>query len=133
MLIKNKDVLTLGEGPTQGLDDIILIAETKYTINFTRKRFALSLHYMMEATVSYLLMLQKYINSKLKNLNKKDYTLCLRNISKDFTINKMKIRIKRKCEMFFRWIKCFNLIDSNDILDTQKQLIKKLNIKKCLG
>ena len=103
MLIKNKDVLTLGEGPTQGLDDIILIAETKYTINFTRKRFALSLHYMMEATVSYLLMLQKYINSKLKNLNKKDYTLCLRNISKDFTINKMKIRIKRKCEMFFRW------------------------------
>ena len=103
MLIKNKDVLTLGEGPTQGLDDIILIAETKYTINFTRKRFALSLHYMMEATVSYLLMLQKYINSKLKNLNKKDYTLCLRNISKDFTINKMKIRIKRKCQMFFCW------------------------------
>ena len=44
----------------------------------------------MEATVSYLLMLQKYINSKQKNSEMKDYTLCLGNISKDFTINNMK-------------------------------------------
>ena len=44
----------------------------------------------MEATVSYLLMLQKIINSKQKNSEMKDYTLCLGNISKDFTINNMK-------------------------------------------
>ena len=57
----------------------------------------------MEATVSYLLMLQKYINSKQKNLHckrlykkKKDYTLFLVNISKDFTSNNMKkIGLKR--------------------------------------
>ena len=45
---------------------------------------------MMEATVSYLLMLQKYINSKQKNSEIKDYALCLGNIAKDFTINNMK-------------------------------------------
>ena len=34
----------------------------------------------MEATASYLLILQKYINSN-------NYALCLGNILKDFTIN----------------------------------------------
>ena len=57
----------------------------------------------MEATVSYLLMLQKYINSKQKNSEITDYALCLGNISKDFTINymKKKNRIKRSCRIFF--------------------------------
>ena len=32
---KNKDILSLGEGPTQGLDDTTLIAEAIYPINFT--------------------------------------------------------------------------------------------------
>ena len=38
---KNKVILILGEGPTQGLDDTTLTAEVKYPINFTqsRKRF----------------------------------------------------------------------------------------------
>ena len=44
---KNKDILTLGEGPTQRLDDAILTAEAKYPIDFTQARdwFVLSLHY----------------------------------------------------------------------------------------
>ena len=43
---KNKDILILGEGSTQGLDDTILTAEAKYPIKFTqpRKIFVLSLH-----------------------------------------------------------------------------------------
>ena len=43
---KGKDILILGEGPTQGLDKTILIAEAKHPINFTEseKRFAISLH-----------------------------------------------------------------------------------------
>ena len=32
---KNKDILSLDEGPTQGLDDTTLIAEAIYPINFT--------------------------------------------------------------------------------------------------
>ena len=43
---KNKDILILHEGPTQGLDDTTLRAEAEYPINFTkpRKRYVLSLH-----------------------------------------------------------------------------------------
>ena len=50
---KGKDILILGEGPTQGLDDTTLTAEAKYLINFTQsgKRFVLR---VMEATVSCL-------------------------------------------------------------------------------
>ena len=43
---KNKDILILGDGPTQGLDDATLTAEAIHPINFTQrnKRFVLSLH-----------------------------------------------------------------------------------------
>ena len=48
---KNKDILILGEGRTQGLDDTTLTAEAKYSINFTQPRniLVLSLH-IMEVT-----------------------------------------------------------------------------------
>ena len=44
---KNKDILILGEGPTQGLDNTALMAEAKYSINFIQlnKRFVLSLQF----------------------------------------------------------------------------------------
>ena len=44
---KQKDILILGEGLTQALDDTILTSEAKYPINFTQpnKRFALPLTY----------------------------------------------------------------------------------------
>ena len=45
---------------------------------------------VMEATVSYLLMSQKDINSKQKNSEIKPHLLCLRSISKDFTANNIK-------------------------------------------
>ena len=32
---KNRDILILGEGPLQGLDDITLTGEAKCPINFT--------------------------------------------------------------------------------------------------
>ena len=42
---KNKYILILGQGTTQGLDDTTLTAEAKYPTNFTQsgKRFVLSL------------------------------------------------------------------------------------------
>ena len=45
--IKGKDILILGEGTAQGLDDTTLTAEAKYPVNFTQsgKRSVLSLHY----------------------------------------------------------------------------------------
>ena len=44
---KEKDILTLGEEQTRGLDDTTLTAEAKYPINFTQsgKIFVLSLQY----------------------------------------------------------------------------------------
>ena len=61
---KGKDILILGEEPTQELHDTTLTAEGIYPLNFTQpnKRFVLSL------TVSYLLILPKYISSKQKAL-----------------------------------------------------------------
>ena len=43
---KKKDILVLGEGPTQGLDGTTLTAEKKYSINFivNNKKFCLRLH-----------------------------------------------------------------------------------------
>ena len=44
---KNKDILILGKGPTQGLDYTNLKAEADYSVNFSRsqRKFCLSLHY----------------------------------------------------------------------------------------
>ena len=44
---KNKDIIILGEGRTQGLDDTTLTAKVKYSVNFRQsgKRFVLNLHY----------------------------------------------------------------------------------------
>ena len=100
---KNKDILILSEGATQGLDDTTLAAEAKYPINFTqpRKRFVLSLHY--NGNNSFLFVNTAKINLfKGKYCEIKDYTLCLGSISKDFTTNKSeKNRIKKKCNFSF--------------------------------
>ena len=44
---KNGDILILGQGPTQGLDDTTWTAEAKYLVNSTQsgKRFVLNLFY----------------------------------------------------------------------------------------
>ena len=49
---KGKDILILGKGPTQGLDDTTLPGEAKYPINFTQPNKNI----------------QKYISSKHKTL-----------------------------------------------------------------
>ena len=76
----------------------------------------------MEATVSYLLMLQNIYQFQAKDSEIKDYTLCLGDISKDFTINSMRNnKIKMNCKFFFV---DFNPTDTNDILDIYKYLMK---------
>ena len=44
---RSKNILVIGEGPTQGSDNATITAEAKYPINFTKsgKQSALSLHY----------------------------------------------------------------------------------------
>ena len=50
-----------GEGSTQGLDNTIIAVEPKYSVNFTQSRKICTI--MEAAAGSYLLILQKYINS----------------------------------------------------------------------
>ena len=91
--------------------------------NFTQpnKRFVLSLHYIGSNSFLFVFATKIY-RFKAKNSEIKDYVLCLGNISKDFTIDNMKkSRIKRSCKIFFA---DFNPIDTNDILDTHKYLMK---------
>ena len=44
---KNRDILILGKGITQGLDNTTLTVEAEYSINFStsQRKFCLSLHY----------------------------------------------------------------------------------------
>ena len=82
---KKKNILILGEGPAQGLDDTTLTAEAKYPINFAQsgKRFALSLHY--NGSNSFLFVnATKVYQFKEKNSEIKYYALCLGNILKRF-------------------------------------------------
>ena len=102
---KGKDNLILGEGPRQGLDDMTLTAEAKYPISFTQsgKRFALSLHYN-GSNIFLLVKGTKVYQFKSKNPEIKDNTLCLGNLSKDFTFDNMKKKeLKGVVNFFFYW------------------------------
>ena len=80
----------------------------------------------MEATVSYLLKLQNYINSRKKKPEMKDYALCLGNISKDLTVNNLKKKKKTGLKGVVNFFSVdFNPIDTNDILGIHKYLMKK--------
>ena len=82
---KTKDIIILGEGPTQGFDDTKLTAENKYLINFsvTRKKFCLSLHY--DGARRYLFVNGTEV-TKEKDSENVATPLCLGNISKDFFV-----------------------------------------------
>ena len=88
---KGKNVLILGEGPIQGLEDATLTAEAKHPINFKQsgKRVALSLHYNWCNSFLFVNTAVVY-QFKAKNSEIKYYSLCLSNVSKDFTNNNMK-------------------------------------------
>ena len=121
---KGKDILILGEEPIQGLDDTTLTAEAIYPISFTQsnKRFVLSLHYNGSNSFVYVNATKIY-QFKAKDSQIKDRTICLGNISKDFTINNMK-KVGLKGVVVFFSVD-FNPIDTNNILDINKYLMKR--------
>ena len=78
---KKKDILILDKGPIQGLDHIALTAEKEYSINFNeqQKKFCLSLYYNVE--------IYKF---KTNDSEINAASLCLGNVSKDFSADNMK-------------------------------------------
>ena len=90
MIAEKKDILTLGEGPTQGLEHT-LSAEKMYSINFMEhnKKFRLSLNY--NGANSYLFVNDTKIHKFKGNDSEIVATpLCLGNISKDWSEDNMK-------------------------------------------
>ena len=90
---ERKDILILGNGPTKGLEHT-LTAEKMYSVNFTvtRKKFCLSLHH--NGVNSYLLVIGTEIHKfKAKDSENIATPLCLGNISKDWSVDKIKKRI----------------------------------------
>ena len=88
---KEIDILIPGEGPTQEVDDTTLTAEKKYCINFTQsgERFVLTVDYI--GSNNFLSVnATKVYQSKAKNSEIKYYSLCLGNVSRNFTVSNMK-------------------------------------------
>ena len=104
---KNKNkFLILGERPAHRLDYTPLTAEAKCYINFRQsgKRFALKLCY--NGSNSFLFIhATKIYQLKAKDSEIKDCTLCLDNISKDFTIKIIwkETGLKGNVKIFFCW------------------------------
>ena len=112
---KKKDILILGKGPAQRLEHT-LAAEKLHWINFTKEntRFCLSLHY--SGVNSYLFVNgTEIIKFKAKHSEITAYSLCLRNISKDWSADNMKkTRLKGYVYVFSV---DYNAIVVADILD----------------
>ena len=87
---KEKDILVLGKGPTQGLEHT-LTAEKIYSINFTltKKKFRLSLHYNQENSYLFVNGTEIY-KFKAKDSEISVDPICLGNISKDWSADDMK-------------------------------------------
>ena len=125
---KTRSIIVLGEGFTQGLDDITLYAEKMYSINFsqTNTKFYLSLPY--NGTNSYL-----FVNAtKTYKFRAKDSEIvenpdCLGNILEERSTDNMnKTGLYRYVYDF-----CihFNPIAADDIVDIHKYLMEKNHIK----
>ena len=100
---KGKDILILGKSLTQGLRDTTLTVESQYSISFTRPniKFCPSLHYNVSDSFLFLNTTKIY-QFKAKDYEIKMYSLCLGNISGDFSANNMrKNRIKWMGVHFF--------------------------------
>ena len=124
---QTKDVLVLGHGPIQKVDDTIICAEKMYSPNFNvaNKAFCLSLHY--NGDDSYLFVNGKEVikfKAKKQNVVGK---LSLGKISADFN------QADRKSTGLYEYIYDFS-IDYNAILndkihDIHRYLMEKDNTK----
>ena len=90
MIIRKKDILVLGKGPTQGLERT-LTAEKMYSISFTitNKKFCLSLHCNWANSYLFVNSIETY-KFKAKDSEILVGPICLGNISKDWSADNMK-------------------------------------------
>ena len=123
---KKKDIFILCKGPAQGLEHA-LSAEKIYSINFTdhNKKFCLSLHY--NGANSYLFVNGKDIHKfKAKDSEILATPFCLKNISKDWSVDNMK---KTGFKGYvYGFSVDYDAIAVDDILDVHNYLMKNNDI-----
>ena len=123
---RKKNILILGKVPSQGLEHT-LSAEKLYSINFTEKnkKICLSLGYNKQNSY-FLVNDTEIIKFKSKDPKILPYPLCLRNISREWSVDDM------KKTGLNRYVYGFNVdydaIAVDDILDIYKYLMKKNNM-----
>ena len=128
---KNKHILILGKGRTQGLDNTTLTAEAKYSINSSRsqRKFWISPHYNWSNSLLFI-NATKIHQFKAKDSDIKRYPLCLGNISKDVSVDNMK---KTGLNRYvYDFSVDYDIIDTSNIIDIHKYLRNKHD-KKNVG
>ena len=125
-MVTKKYILILGKGITLGLEHAVSV-EKMYSISFTKKnaKFCLRLHY--NGANSYLFVNgTEIIKFKAKDSEIKAYSLCLGNISKDWSNNNMK---KTGLHGYiYDFSTDYRAIDVDNIKDKHKYLTKKNGI-----
>ena len=120
--IKKNNILVLGEGWMDALDDV---AQAKYSVNITksREKIRLSLHCNWANSFLYVNGLKVY-QFKAKSSVIKPKLLCLGNISKENSVNNIK--------SWSEWVSLqfFNISSSENIY---QHLMKKCSIVLMLG
>ena len=126
---KGKNILTLGKGQTEGLGEHSLEAEKIYSINFTKinTKFCLSLHYN-EANSYLFVNSTEIIKFKAKDSEIKAYSLCLENISKDWSQEKTKQTGLKG--YVYNFSTDHKAADVDNIKDVHKYLMKKIALYK---
>ena len=124
---EKNNILVLGKGFIQGINDTTICAEKTYSINFTKteRKFCLSLHY--NGDDSYLFVNGKEIcKFKAKDSEIVPYPLRLGNISKDFSVDNMK-----KTGLYgqvHEFSTDYDAIANDKILGIHKYLMKKYSM-----
>ena len=123
---KKKNILVLGEGPTQGLEHT-LTAEKLYSINFTvtNKAFCLNLHY--NGANSYLFVNSTNIYKfKAKDSEILEGAIFLGNISKKWSVDNMKRT--GFTGYVYNFSADYEAVAVDDIKNVHKYLMKKNDI-----
>ena len=120
---KKKDILVPGRRPTQELEST-LTAEKMYSINFTKtkKKFCLSFH-NNGANSYFFVNGTEIIKFKAKDSEIVASTLCLGNISKDWSTDNLKKT--RLTGHVYDFSVGYNTVTVDDIKDIHNYLMKK--------
>ena len=87
LIIEKKDIIILGEGSTDGLEDTAITTEAEYFVHITKSRKKIYLSLCYNAVNSFLFANDvKVYQFKAKDSEIKPCPLCLGNISKDFIV-----------------------------------------------